>query len=750
MNHKKAIADMLVGLMLLSGLTVFAGSSSAEIINKPNDFDVRISWTNLDDYTRYRAEDVTFDVEIENDGSEDIYHCNLSINTQIHDENGNSVSSPFIWHQQDVNDDATIWGWWGSHTFHGFSATIKSNAEYGRYNITAHLDFQNSTGAHFYYEGYILFDIGPRMQIYTYGGANVYPGEIKHDLELGLYTRETVHDVYWNLSAPDSDFEFVGDNPSTGSAYRGDLYAYNWWHQDFIFNVTKDKAPNMYAFQWTAEYSVNGVRVSEQGSVNITVNKFGTIEMSANVFEINRGTSTMNITFSFTNTGNVNLKDLEIKLDSVSTAYFTIPQDVDRYEGNTPIYENEWTSIGNAGKGETITQTIKLIIDSHLPAGRHKVLFDFKAEYENGTVQSYWSWESSPLDGSSAHYVPQWRSWDYSWSYYPDDSRTLHEGAYVIVDVVGDVFDMEITPSVGVSSSSASLIREDNMLSMEVQNNEYRNYRDLSFSISTGADSPFMNPADENAQWSEPYNVSYLNGNSVSQISLHVKTRPGVAAGYYDVPVKIRATDITSSNTVENTVTTRILITGAGAKPVITAVSTEKISPGKTFTVTVTVENNGDDVAKNLMIKLAVQNSLEGSDIALVSGPPKVDALNPGESTTVEFTFVASSSLKSSQTYPISAEISYENMYRGDSATQTQQIGVQSAAQQPKGVGTMDVLVWLLIILVILAIIGAIMLIAKDLRKKGREELPMAPETAEQPEETAPSPPETPEEGEEF
>ncbi len=714
MVNKKAIALILVSMMVFSGLAILAENTEAQVVNTPNNFHVMISATNLDDHTRYRGENVTFYVRMYNDGSQTLYHCNLSVNSEVHDANGNPVTSPFNWHKQDVNDDVTMGTSYpsDSHTFNGFNAIIKSDAPYGTYNITVHMSFKNSTGAKFSYEGYVLFKIDSRMIVGVDWGNKVYPGELHHTLAMDVYSVETVHDVYWNISSDDHDFEFPAGADTT---HRSDFYSYSNWQHYFIFNVTKQKAPGNYRFNWKIEYTVDGRRVSDDGNFNVTVNSLGTIEMSSTTTDIQRGTSTMNVTLSFTNTGNVDLKDLKIKLDGASTAYFTIPQQVERYEGSHAIYSNPWVYVGNITQGQTTTKTVKLIIDSHLPAGEHKVLFDFKATYANGTVYSYWSWDSSPMDGSAAHYMPRWRAWDSSWRYYPDDSRTLHPGAFVFFNITGDVFDMELTASsTGIYGGSVSLIREDNMLKLRVENNEYRDYRDLSFFVSTGADSPFINPTNPASDWSEPYNVSWLNGGSSAYISLHVKTKPGISSGYYDVPVRIRATDMTSYNTVENTVTARILITGSGAKPVITGMNVGDIKAGKTFTVTITVKNEGDDVARNLMINLAVDNSLEGSDIALVSGPPKIDSLAPGENATVQFTFVASSSLKGSQAYPITAYMSYDNMYRGDSDSTAQQVGIQS----PSRVTTPEIMSWLIIILLILAIIGAILLMVKGMKKK--------------------------------
>ena len=430
--------------------------------------------------------------------------------------------------------------------------------------------------------------------------------------------------------------------------------------------------------------------------------------MSADVSQIDRGVSTMNITFSFTNTGNVNLTNLRVQLDPTED-YFTIPKEVIRYEGGRPIYKDDWVTIGNISVGQTVSKVIKIIIDSHLPAGEHKVMFDFMADFENGTVQSSWRYEDSPHDGSSAHYMPRWNVNSTYYNYQPDDSETGHTGAYVMFDVVGDTFDMEMNPPGGWSVTTASLISGENALKFSVENNEAHTYRDLSFSISTNSSSPFMNLKDEAAAWSDSYNVPSLRGGGSCSISLNVKVRPGTLAGYYDVPIKVTATDVAGGNTVENEVMTHILITGSGANPVITSISAGDIKAGKTFTVTVNVKNTGDDVARNLQVRLAVQNLMGSSDIALLSGAPMVDRLAPGENTTLQFTFMASSHMKGGNTYPIDATITYDNMYLGDAATQTQQIGVQSSGGFP--IDLPEILMALLVILVLIGIIGGIMML---------------------------------------
>ena len=717
--------------MLFSALVVVVGNGGAEVINTDNTYGVYISWTTLDDSTRFRGENVSFDIRIGTQTTID--NCNLSISSTVRDADGNTVTSPFIWHTQDVPDDVTISSW-SYHTFSGFSATIRPDTLYGTYNITAHLSFKDSDDSSPQsYEGCILFDVGPRVVVT--GQTTTYPGEIGHPLNLDLNTPTDIHDVYWNISVPDSDFQFAGDNPSVASAYKADVYYYSsWWpewSESYSFNVTKNKAPGWYMAKCTVEYTLNGERIRDENEINITVKSLGTIEMSSDVSQIDRGISTMNISFSFTNTGNVNLSALKIRLDQVSRDYFIIPQEVERYEGDTPIYKDEWVSIGDISMGQTASKAIKIIIDSHLPAGQHKVLFDFKADFENGTVQSSWRWDSSPDDGSSAHYMPYWNL-DVngaSFSYQPDDSKTLHEGAYVMFDVVGEVFDMEITPSLGLSQSTASLIREENTLSFTVQNNENRNYRDLSFFVSTASSSPFVNTKNVDAPWSEPYNVSRLYGGRSAGITLQVKMRAGTLAGYYDIPIKVTATDVAGGNTVENEVTTRMLITGSGANPVITSISAGDIKAGKTFTVTLNVKNTGDDVARNLQVRLAVQNLLGDSDVALLSGAPVVDSLEPGENTTFQFTFVAASHMKGGGTYPIDAEITYDNMFRGDSDSQTQQIGIQSQPGLP--IDLPGILMILLVILVLIGIIGGIMFI-RGPRKIQEVPTPVPPLSAQE------------------
>ena len=737
MNSEKArkiMAVLGVWLMLFSALMVVAGNGSADVVNTGNSFGVRIWYTSLDDATRGRAENVTFSITMRNGGGSTITNCNLSVNTTIRDADGNVVSSPLTWMNQDVNDDVSINPYGGSHEFSGFIAVIKSNAEYGTYNVTVYMTFKDGSGNNHGYEGYILFDIGPRAEVWDYasGGTSVWPGEIGHELYPGLFLSENLHDVYWNISAPDSDFRFQGDNPSVAGVYEADVSSSYVWYESFLFDVSKDKAPGVYTFPMTLEYLISGQRIRDQLSINVTVKRLGTIEMSSDVSRIDRGVSTMNITFSFTNTGNVNLTDLKVQLDDTED-YFTIPKEVIRYEGGRPIYKDDWVTIGNISVGQTVSKVIKIIIDSHLPAGEHKVLFDFMADFENGTTQSSWAWDSSPADGSSAHYMPEW--WGTfmgsSWGYYPEDSETGHTGAYVMFDVVGDTFDMEMNPPWGWSVTTASLISEENTLSFNVNNNEARTYRDLSFFISTDSSSPFVSAKDETAPWSEPYNVSMLGAGGTCLISLNVKVRPGTLAGYYDVPIKVTATDVAGGNTVENEVMTHILITGSGANPVITSISAGDIKAGKTFTVTVNVENTGDDVARNLQIRLAVQNLMGSSDIALLSGAPMVDRLAPGENTTLQFTFMASSHMKGGNTYPIDATITYDNMYLGDSTTQTQQIGVQSSGGLP--VDLPEILMVLLVILVLIGIIGGIMFLRGPITPKESPAMLSSPQEYESP-----------------
>ncbi len=706
--------------MLISGLAVLSGTSTAQVINQPNDYNIRIGGTDLDNHARYRGENLTFYVEIENNGGQTIYHCNLSINSDVHDENGDSVISPFIWKKQGINDDATIGtGWYNTHTFSGFNAVIKSDAAYGTYNVTAKLTFKNSTGAVHSYEGWILFRIAPRMYVYSTSGTYMYPGEVNHRVNVGIDSgnHETVYNVTVTLNAPDKDFTFNGSDPARVKFNMGDLDNTDFWagiERHFTTNVTKDKNAGGYPLKWTVKYRTNdGFVITDEGSFNLTVRSLGTIEMSSNVKSIDRGTSTMMVTLTINNTGNMNLTNLKIKLDDVTrnSGYFMLPQEIDHYEGSHPVYKSVWVDVGNVSKGGSIQTDLKIIVDSHLPAGEHKVLFDFMADTDKGMIESDWHYYCCPSDGSPSHYIPRWTG-DFL-DYEPKDTQTMHPGAFIMVNVTGQVFDMDVNPIYGLGVPSVSMVKEENFLELKVSNNEARTYRDMSFVISTGPDSPFMNPSNTSSEWSEPYNVTRLSAYSTAIITLRVSVKPGTTAGYYEVPMMIKGTDLTTSKEVSVDSSTRVLIVGSGAKPVITDISYGDIKAGQTFKVTLTVTNNGDDVARNLFVNLMV--SPDQDNIALINGAPRVDSLAPGQSTTLEYTFVASPHIDASHAYPITAEMSYDNMYKGNSDTVDQQIGVSASSGS---VNMKDITNILVMILLIIAIIGGILLLTKGMKKE--------------------------------
>ena len=658
MDKMKMLAFAMVGFIVV---TVFAGSVNADITNDP-DSALEVGDTNVDDITVYRGETISFYIYVVNTGYEDVYHCNVSISNTVLDGDEKVVESPFLkWNTQAVNDDATIYGeyyYYNGHYFYGFSSTVKPSAQYGEYWITAIITYKDSYGNNYSTQSKISFYIGRMVNIY--GDIDACPKETSESLNLytaydSYYHRE-IQDVYLNVTRPDNDFVFSGENPSTGVAHT-DLVN-GTWSPAYTLSVLRTKAIGAYAGKANLEYSYNGFRISDTFNISFVVRPNPILNISYDVQDFNRNKGEISLNISVSNAGNVDLMNIKFWIDEKSGDYFEIPEHIWEYNGDEPMFSDGMISLKNVSVGENKTVKFYAVMDPHTPVCTHKILLDYSAkyEYENRTYTTgeHWSNGNPVWTGVSACM----------------DKYIMKKGYSLKIRIKGDMPDFDfVYADGGIPNVSSSL--GHSILMYHITNNEYRSYSDVKIYIKTSS-SPFINPENDSDVWFLAGRMKEVD--SEGNCNLNLVLKDDALAGYYEVPVRVDAVDMLSGEKVSSQHAIPIIIRGNGAKLLVENKKiTGTVRPESYFKVNVTIKNMGDDIAQNILITLP-----DSTYFKVISGQAYIYSLSPGEKKSVEFTCVGSAAMKPSSTYTQEMEISYSNKFGKSNLQEEDTIGVSS------------------------------------------------------------------------
>jgi len=678
MDTRKIMSLVIVAAMVLMGFSALLPMAGAEIINVEDDRDIEIGWENLGGQDIFPGSmNVNFNIRIDNEnGIADIMNdddpiewANLSISTTLRDEEGTSVTTPISnWDVNRVDDEATIWDNWDTHTFSGFQFDVKGNAVPGVYNLTVTLDYKNDIGTADSYIGYILFEIKNRVEVPDIGGLTPGDLNVKKNIDVhfdnGINPNEIV-DIELSITLPDTGFTWFGVSGSTITKSDNGPFDWNdWWDVQLILSVSSSKSKGEYVSQYTTTYTINGVEYTETGEIIFTVGDLPMLEVSVGTDTLAQGTSKVTWSLTFTNVGTVDLLDIKLMLDDDSDAFTFMP--ADHWEdGGTVTYS--WLELGDIAVGASVTQTMDVGIDLYIPEGMHKVMFTFWGMYYDPDTATYEDVTVDWTNGFPGH-VPRVNGATFD----PDTSTV--DGPFIEITVTDTAMDLMLTSQTALSLGGRLV---DNGLQISVQNYGNIDFGNVILKLETNtATSPFLNVIDPTAPFSEEVIlVGTLNAGATGFPILRVDLKPGISAGVHSVPTTITAVNMDMGEAVETVINARITITGVGPKLEITETSPGEIKNGKDFTLTLTITNNGDDTARNVVLTMPnagagldlaeEPNEINGDVTAPVAGtlPIYLDDIAPGASVTVEVPMKANKDMSSGHVYLMTFRTTYTDSF---------------------------------------------------------------------------------------
>lgn len=590
---------LIVGLLCAGAFVVLSDDAGATYYNVYDSRDIRLYYENLDSQSIYLGDkNINFDLRVLN-GNYDlmnddspIRHVSVSIATQVHDEDGKTVDTPVArWNVRVVDNDATIYD--GNYVyFYDFEFNVKTEAKPMRYNFTVVVDYETDDGLDQSYKGYIHWSLYPTVIPYDF--PSFYPGVQDQSSQVRLDVRRYASEMELTLQSPSAVFTFWGDQ-ITVMAERPE-YTGSDWYPTFLISVDRYADAGEHKGAYTLHYkNPDGVRCTETGEIVYRVNNLAMMEVRSSKVAISQGTTETTLALTVRNTGNARLYDVELAISSISSKY--IWRSPDHYEGGNPT-SNRWIYVGDVDTWSESTVEVNFSIDQMVPQGVHRLMFDFRAVYKDHwsemprTCSGSWT---STSDGMVPRVVMDGTAITLALDNY--DVTGMDMRLKVVDDDMDVVVTSVLTPTVG-------LTRENVEVAFTIENVGDVDYRDVTVKMLTDdPDSPFHNPSNLAKGFSEAFTVPGILGPGDSRrVSIYMDIAEDAAPGTYDVLTVVTADEVVGGYPVTADLTVRVLLQGDGPVLRVRAVSPTTVTGDQDFTLTLTIDNIGDDTARKVIL----------------------------------------------------------------------------------------------------------------------------------------------------
>ena len=664
---------MIAGLLIATAFVMVPSPVNATIHTGPDERGIYIYYESLDYQSIYVGDkDISFYIRIVN-GDDDEYtdddpirHCNMSIDQAVRDADGMTVESPIAnWDTREVNADATLYDGSSPYTFSGFQFDVKADAKPMYYNLTVRMSYHTDDNQSASFYGYIHFDISPRASLDDI--YDLYPGDKKKGISVHVDVYSTLKDARLYLTAP-SGFSWFGSSTQTISAFRSGSSYYDWY-VPFSISVDEGLRPNMDGYMGTyrLEYEdTYGLNIAEEGEVAFHVNALPMLSASMEIDEFIQGTTATILTITVKNTGNVDLYEGKVWINSVSTAFIFTASD--HYEGSSTVSYSR-VDIGDLRMSDETTAEFSVVVDTFIPEGKHKILMDFSGYFYDPVYEIYrkvYTWWTSGTQG----YYPVVNI-DSSNVYLDPDSSSV-EGMYGNLQVIDESAEVRVQSST-VLDLGGQLY--DNWMYIYVENYGNIDYDNVVLKMETNTEeSPFLNPIDSDSPVSEDIMMSdSLRSGRTYTLVAHLSIKPGTEPGVYLVPMTMTGINSDTGRVFSTDLEARITLRGMGPRLKITDVSPSEVNPGDDFTLKLKVTNVGDDTAWGAVLSVPPkvtekEGVSSGVEDAVSTPEPEalpiyLGAIAPGEERVIEIPMKCSASTKGGQVYPFYFSINCTDSY---------------------------------------------------------------------------------------
>lgn len=334
---------------------------------------------------------------------------------------------------------------------------------------------------------------------------------------------------------------------------------------------------------------------------------------------INQGDLTADLSVRFYNAGNVDLTGLWIWSDEPDPAGDWWDLTFHHYENDDDTYEPQ-IQVGDLNSNSYSSYIpARVAADPRAPNGTHRLPFQWNGwVYEDGSTGDATRWvemggfmwdhdgfSSTPMVGRLYEDANEDMSYDPG-----EQVEDVWTGSYVDISVIdGNGVTMEGFVLTTLNAGFHGDVTYTT-ITVELHNLELLTYKDLECRLTVGANEPFLNPADHTANYLEndpltsttigPWPAT-LNIPFTVDINVAWWQSNSLAPGVYIVEMMVDATnDDEEIRYTDASVDVRVSIDGFGPELIASAVSYEEITPGDNFTLSITIYNYGDDIAREL------------------------------------------------------------------------------------------------------------------------------------------------------
>jgi len=632
-----------------------------------------------------------------------LFNANFSFG-QVVDSNFDLVTAynPVEWIESAVSDNAgngydmNTWNNYDLYTpdWNWFEFRVNpDNVDYGRYYIRVNIvadvvvDFDGVSYTYATHTDidWIQLDILNPVNYGTFSGVKengngetIYAGAQNERVGLGLGSNSgTISNIQGTLDIPDTHFHVLSDTAtSTGTGSTWDLY--------WFIDVDHDTPTGMYDAEVQLTYERNGVEITEMDHVTLRfavdwtpLLEFPDSNSYTNpLMTFTQNTPPAEIVVPITNMGNVDLRDVTVRIDMDRAKYFTNGEFY-YYEGNNAAvtYEDTIFELGDLAVGQTKDAIFPdIILKDNLPPGKYMIPMDYIGYYfDNGTL--------GKSDTVRTGYWDEKGEWDYQTIHLakdnPEPSGTFYP--FIFVEVVDDDIGLDIYAQINTVYTPGQKSR---YVTMVVYNKERYSFTSAYYWVHVDGGSPFKRvgaPDNDLSVTLPPTYGGTLSGSSSDSIYFYADLKQELEPGTHYIQVDMEAYNPQQrlvKHTFECVVVIAALTPSIQSMDVVANVTTDGIGH-----VTVTLKNVAFGGATNLTLYFESNTN----DIKGIDDPLNVGNLMPGQ--TVDYTFRVQNTRPTAQIWgTYSGHIYFEYMDDGGAIRKLFSSGSESVTYvfQPK------------------------------------------------------------------
>jgi hypothetical protein len=570
----------------------------------------------------------------------------------------------------------------GNYDNFDYSLEFGVNADIGAYQLVVDIRFTviTQTWESIDRSGkiYISLIFSSRMRTDS-GGVNLRLSVTDQTGTLGtLYSGATnqlisLPDVYSASSFLD-DVEFTLYLPSSFTlqsnvASVNEVRTYSYDDPLWMLNYagTNDAKAQEIAGTFDIIYKRSGTQITEK-KVPVTIeitrtpivslddqiveSDIGTIEGDDYVsnLEIYQGTTSESFNLKFTNTGNINLKDVKVELFTDNAAFFFKSKFY--YDENANSYKRAYgktVELGDVATGGSVIKKFSTEIIKNLPPGLYRIPIRYTAKYTLGLIDLEFDVDDYHEEISASR-------------------ATNNEGftPFILVNVIeGDDENDNMEPDmIGTTNTHLKPGMHNVLLAVELTNLENYQLNSLNAEISVGYPSPLQplnevnrTPRKISAQEKDikMYGANDPVFSNTYTAHFLVDVYQEILSGVYEVPVTITCLDPFNQERISSVI---VLMNIAPVPPkfVISDATTDAIRPNDYFNLTVEIFNCGGCIAKNVMVMFNGSSNLFSAKEG-IQGPSNIYKNNE-----MEFEFeIFAGEVEPGRTYNPSLLLSYND-----------------------------------------------------------------------------------------